>query len=1038
MAPQDMSRRDLLLRTGQAAALGAVAATGTAPALAEPGGTEEVGGGAPDVAGGKRARLSEGTNIAISASPDGKWLAMDLVTAIWVLPAGGGTARRLTDESQDATLPTWSPDGREIVFQSYRDGNFHLYAVDVAGGAPRQLTRGRFDHREPVFAPDGKRIALTSDRGGHYGLWLLDIASGDLTALTGPPDEVAAPRWSADGTRLVFAVDETAVDVLTVATGERRRVVTAPSGARLYGAAFGPGDVPSYTLVRGGRADLVLGDRPVTSGEDVFGFAATWVGGSALYAADGRIRWREPGGAVRDVPFEAVVPVSAPMPPRRASEPSGGPVRGIASPVVSPDGERIAFRALNAVYVVPIGGGRPRRLTDGDWFDSDPDFAPDGRSLVYSSDRTGVPTLRLRDLGTGADRVLAASGGAQTAPRFAPDGRRVAYVDQDGVVWVSDVATGERRQVTPPLFMPGRPTWSPDGRVLALAAVKPYSRRFREGTSQVLTVDLAGGELRYAEPMPFRSIATRGDDGPVWSPDGRHLAFVVESVAWVVPVDAAGRFLGEPRQVTDEVTDSLAWHGSDALVHLCNGVLRRVGLAGGKRTIRLDFQWRRPKEPERVVVRVDAVWDGESDRLRRDVDIVVEGGRVREIRPQRGGGRVVDARGLVAMPGLVDAHNHWHLRGRQWGSRQGRVWLAYGITTTRSPGDPVYQFVETREALAAGALVGPRLFGTGEAVDGSRVYYNFMRPTLSRRQLRLELERAVELDYDLVKTYVRLPVESQRSAVAAAHRAGLRLTSHYLYPAANLGVDGMEHVGATNRLGYSHTVSRTGRAYQDVVELFGRTGMSVTPTLFQSRALYADDKSLVDDERTRVLFPPWEYRRYVAEANDAGRPDAPFSRAVLAGWVDMVLRVHRAGGLVICGTDAPLDWVATATHQNLRAMVEYGFTPFEALTTATRNPAAWLGMAGRIGTLRPGAHADIAFVAGDPLSDIRAAAAVRQVMVGGVLHRVEDLLAPFRSPAGGESPAAAEWRAGSASGVAAGEHWWHEPEWAVHACCGEF
>ncbi|MFD0205633.1 MULTISPECIES: amidohydrolase family protein [Saccharothrix] len=995
-------------------------------------------GGEPPGASSDLAVLREGTNISVAVSPDGRWLAMDPVGVIWVLPASGGTARRLTGDLQDATLPSWSSDGRSITFQSFRDGNFHLYTVDVGGGEPRQLTRGRFDHREPAFSPEGRRIAFTSDRGGYYGVWLLDIESGELTAVTGPPDEAAAPRWSLDGERIIFTVNDNAADVVTVATTQRVRVVTAPAGGRIHGATFGPdGRTPGYTLVRGHRADLVLGDRQLTTGEDVFGFAATWIGESVLYTADGRIRRREPDGTVRDIPFDAIVPVTRRVPRRPVREVDGGPVRGIASPVVSPDGRQVAFRALNAIHVVPIKGGKPRKVTDGAFFDSDPDFAPDGRSIVYSSDRHGVPALRLRDLVTGDDSALGgAFSGAQTSPRFSPDGRQVAFVDQDGAVWVLDVAGGTSKQVTPTLFSPGRPTWSPDGTVLALAAVKPFSRRFREGTSQILTVHLPSGELRYTEPMPFRSIATRGDDGPVWSPDGRHLAFVVESVVWVVAVDAAGRFLGDPRQVTREVTDSLAWCGSDALIYLCNGVLRRGSLGGGPpRTISLDFSWRRPKPPHRTIIHAGAVWDGEGRDLRHDVDIVVEHGRVQEVRPHRAaaGELVVDARDLVAIPGLIDVHNHWHLRGRQWGARQGRTWLAYGITTTRSPGDPVYQMLETKEAMVAGTLVGPRFYGTGEAIDGSRVFYNFMRPTLSRAQLDLELRRALELDYDMVKTYVRLPVELQRETVLAAHRAGVPLSSHYLYPAASIGMDGMEHVGATNRLGYSHTVSRTGRAYQDVVELFTRSGMSVTPTLFHSRALYADDKSLVTDERTRVLFPPWEYQRYVADAEAAGTPESAYSRDILAGWVDMVLRVHRGGGLVICGTDAPLDNVATATHQNLRAMVEFGFTPLEALTTATRNPAEWLGLSGRVGTLRPGAYADIALVAGNPLADIRAAAAVRQVAVGGTVHRVEDLLAPFRRP----QPTIQEKSRSHHHTAVDAEHWWHQPEWAAHVCCGQ-
>jgi hypothetical protein len=279
----------------------------------------------------------------------------------------------------------------------------------------------------------------------------------------------------------------------------------------------------------------------------------------------------------------------------------------------------------------------------------------------------------------------------------------------------------------------------------------------------------------------------------------------------------------------------------------------------------------------------------------------------------------------------------------------------------------------------------------------------------------------------MIKTYVRLPVELQRLAV---QRSRVPLSSHYLYPAANLGMDGMEHVGATNRLGYSHTITRQGNAYQDVVSLFTASGMSMTPTLFHSRALLADDKSLVTDERTRVLFPPWEYERYVADANNAGTPASNWSTHILRGWVALALAVHRGGGLVICGTDAPLDAPATATHMNLRAMVKYGFTPREALITATRNPARWLGLP--IGAIRPGAPADISFVSGNPLVDIKAAADVRQVMVGGRVHQIADLLAPYQ----GQQVAAASVEALPALASAENKHWWHEPEWAEHVCCG--
>jgi hypothetical protein len=428
------------------------------------------------------------------------------------------------------------------------------------------------------------------------------------------------------------------------------------------------------------------------------------------------------------------------------------------------------------------------------------------------------------------------------------------------------------------------------------------------------------------------------------------------------------------------------------------------------------------------------MWDGQSDTLRRDVDIVLAHDRIAAVLPHQDVRASVDARDLTAIPGLIDAHNHWHLRGRQWGDRQGRVWLAYGVTTTRSPGDPVYQMQETREALTSGDRVGPRYFATGEAIDGSRVYYNFMRPTLSEQQLRLEMERASKLDYDLIKTYVRLPVDLQQAAIAQAHRQGRPLSSHYLYPAANIGMDGMEHTGATNRLGYTCTTSRLGNSYDDAIRLFVSSGISITPTLFNGSGLYAFDRSLIDDHRTKVLFPPWEYERLVAAAEQASGPEGEVMRAELANQVDMLLRIHRGGGFVIAGTDAPLDYVAISLHMNMRAMVRYGFTPVEALRISTSNPARWLGLASELGEIRPGAYADLALVSCDPLADINAAAAVRTVIRGGIVHTTDELLRPFEQPQAATTPARLSGTRHAAAEANPG-FWWHEPEWARRICC---
>jgi Tol biopolymer transport system component len=132
-----VSRRRALQLTGGLAAGTLAASPSTAiaatPAVTSTGETDSPGS----------ATVAEGTNFMVAVSPDGRLLAFDLVTAIWVLDAHGGTAKRLTDDLQDATRPRWSPDGSRLVFRSYRDGNFHLWTIGLDGSGLR-LRRTNF------------------------------------------------------------------------------------------------------------------------------------------------------------------------------------------------------------------------------------------------------------------------------------------------------------------------------------------------------------------------------------------------------------------------------------------------------------------------------------------------------------------------------------------------------------------------------------------------------------------------------------------------------------------------------------------------------------------------------------------------------------------------------------------------------------------------------------------------------------------------------------------------------------------------------
>ncbi len=122
--------------------------------------------------------IHEGTNLAAALSPDGETLAIDLLGSIWVIPGSNHVAHRITDELSDARQPDWAPDGEQIAFQAYRDGNWHIWSVGKDGQDLRQHTFGLFDDREPAWSHDGSRIVFSSDRSGNYDIWELNVTSG--------------------------------------------------------------------------------------------------------------------------------------------------------------------------------------------------------------------------------------------------------------------------------------------------------------------------------------------------------------------------------------------------------------------------------------------------------------------------------------------------------------------------------------------------------------------------------------------------------------------------------------------------------------------------------------------------------------------------------------------------------------------------------------------------------------------------------------------------------------------------------------------
>jgi len=159
---------------------------------------------------------SAATNaIAFQTYREGNW-------EIYAMSPDGSSPRNLSNDPEADQLPDWSPDGRQIAFQSHRDGNWEIYVMNFDGSQPRRLTDDPAEDMAPAWSPDGNFIAFWSRRDSGWGLYLLNMtpdaqtiqAQADARASNNRPEPLiqfmnpgsnpSAPTWSPDGHYLVF------------------------------------------------------------------------------------------------------------------------------------------------------------------------------------------------------------------------------------------------------------------------------------------------------------------------------------------------------------------------------------------------------------------------------------------------------------------------------------------------------------------------------------------------------------------------------------------------------------------------------------------------------------------------------------------------------------------------------------------------------------------------------------------------------------------------------------------------------------------
>lgn len=526
----------------------------------------------------------EATWMSIDVSPDGRWIALDVLGDIYRLPIEGGEAIRLTQGMAFDSQPVISPDGQTIAAVSDRSGTEGVWLFDVDGSNPRELTSGVAleEFASPAFSPDGQHVVVSKSswKLRTNELWAYHIDGGKGVRLTQAKAKSDTPHsrrhnalgavYSPDGRYLYYGrrvgghaynasfpmwqvarrdLANGTEDVLTQAVGSGIRPVLSPDGKLLV-----------YGTRREQQTELRL--RNLASGEDrslVFPIVRddqesrftrdtlprydfTPDGRALVFTRNGRLQQLElDSGDINEIPMK--ISVEQPLGPELIFpyRLGVGPVRArlLMNPALAPDGSSVVFTAFLRIYRHEFASGETRAITPADMPAFQPAFSPDGRDIVFTSWNAGEGHLyRSRVNGRGKPKQLTEVASFYSDPAFTPDGSKIvalrgsshnrlynpgAVGSPVGTELVILPSRGGDATVVLPARQLTAPHFGPESdRVYAYHSQGPYG----SGASGLMSMRFDGSDRRRHVRLTGQGIYFAQGDVPATdmriSPDGQH------------------------------------------------------------------------------------------------------------------------------------------------------------------------------------------------------------------------------------------------------------------------------------------------------------------------------------------------------------------------------------------------------------------------------------------------------------------------------------------------------------------------------------
>lgn len=1005
---------------------------------------------------------SSATWMALDTSPDRRFLVFDLLGDIYRLDMDGGQAEPLMTGMAYETQPVISPDGRHLAFVSDRGGNENLWVAGIDGAEPRALS-GLEDNSEftsPAWSADGESVFVSRLRPdiGAFDIREYALTDGSERIIAEPSMNTArADRVSrvgvtpsADGRYLYFsaragfvrsgeAFAPWRIQRLDLETGREQPLVSLPGGAirpvvspdgrrLLYASRSGAETVLRIRHLESGADHRLTGpvqpdQQTRWAAQGLLPRPAFSADGQAVFYsdADGLHRVSIEDGTRRRIDLSVRPQVEIGPSLRQDITVDQGPVRArlIQAPVLSPDGERLAFSALGRIYVMPLAGGEPRPVTPAD-----------------------PPAFH---------------------PAWSDDGERLAYVtwtaDGAGQAWTIAAAGGEPEQVSRTAAFWTRPAFEPGSdKILALrsSALERHGQAMEYGRFRQSELVRLGGEAggesvlasgAFAGPAHFvtgeariylygsQGMISLGPDGsdrrtefrveglpyyfqegrmPVHdlrlSPDGRHALAVHWSQLYLLRVkrgdddttiidltdDAAGqrRITRVGADFADWSTDgeSFGWAvGSTWYRRPLSSVdLAGVGPgegAGHPRSSATQAEVTLPRDTPRgsLVLRGATAITMRGDEIIEDAEVVVTDNRITAI-GRRGDlkwpddARVLELDGHFLIPGLVDAHAHWADVRRDvldLDSYGFMADLSFGITAGLDVSPLTIDMLAYQDLIATGRMIGPRVFSTGPAVFS---FNDFQGPEDAHDVLSRYREH---YRVDNVKQY-RVGSRRQRQWFARAARElelmpttegadNFKLSMTQLLD----GFSGVEHALAVREFG------------DDLVRFFAATDAAYVPTLTIADEAPGIGHFVRRDHphempRLRRFVPPM-----ILDEMTRWQPTRRDDLTVFRQHGRDARRIMDAGGLVAAGSHG--EFPGVGLHWEMQALAESGFSAHEVLRIATLGSSRAIGRHNDLGSLDAGKLADIVVLSRDPLEDIASARATEFVIKNGRLYRAGDL-----------------------------------------------